>query len=140
MISALVRSRLRARPVADGVAAYGGYMELLYDPAAPFEVRLAGGGPYASLVIFARDLLVQALAGEPAGEGAVRVRLCHLPGVRHCALVVTVDGPDGPASVALTDSTVAEFLRATTTLVPLGQEDRFLSFDTELTELLGGAA
>jgi hypothetical protein len=137
MIGSLVRSRLRARPVADGVAAYGGYMELLYDPSAPWEVRLAGFGPYASHVAFSRDLLVTALAGEPAGEGAVRVRLCHLPGVRHCLLVVTVAGPDGPAEVALTEATAAAFLARTMAMVPAGEEHRFVDIDAGLARLLG---
>jgi len=141
MIGALVRTRLRARPVAeDGRLAYGGYMELLYDPSEPYEVRLAGLGPYATEVVFARDLLASALAGDPAGEGDVRARLAHLPGARHSLLLLSIGGPDGGQEVALTDAKVAVFLRDTTDLVPRGEEWRYLDLDAGIDDLLQGAA
>jgi len=141
MIGALVRARLRARPVGeDGRLAYGGYMELSWDPSEPYEVRLAGFGPYAGEITFARDLLVSALAGDPAGEGDVRARLRHLPGVRHALVVLSIAGADGPQDVALTDDKVAVFLRDTTDLVPAGEEWRYLDLDAGIDGLLRGAA
>jgi len=141
MIGAMVRARLRARPVGeDGRLAYGGYMELLWDPGEAYEVRLAGFGPYAAEVAFARDLLASALAGDPAGEGDVRAKLRHLPGARHTLLVLTVTGPDGPQEIALSDEKVALFLRDTTDLVPRGEEWRYVALDEELDDLLRGAA
>lgn len=141
MIGALIRARLRARPVGeDGRLAYGGYMELLWDPGEPYEVRLAEFGPYAEEVAFARDLLVSALAGHPAGKGDVRARLAHLAGVRHSLLLLSVSGQDGPRQFALTGAKVAEFLRDTTDLVPRGDEWRYLNLDAEIDDLLRGAA
>jgi Streptomyces sporulation and cell division protein, SsgA len=141
MIGALIRARLRARPVGeDGRLAYGGYMELLWDPAAPYEVRLAGLGPCAAEVVFARDLLVAAVAGQPAGRGAVRVRLAHLTGVRQSLLLLSVLAVDGPQQLALSSARVAAFLKDTTDLVPRREEWRYLDVDAGIAELLRGAA
>lgn len=142
MIGALVRVRLRARPVGeDGRLAYGGYVELLWHPSEPYEVRLAGSGPCATEIVFARDLLVSALAGCPSGEaGAVRARLAHLPGARHSLLLLSTAGADGPLEVALTEAKVAVFVEDTTDLVPCGEEWRYLDLDAGLDGLLGRAA
>jgi hypothetical protein len=142
MIGAMVRARLRARPVGEeGRLAYGGYMDLLWDPGEPYEVRLAGLGPCAGEIVFARDLLATALGGDPAGEGDVQVRLRHLPGARHTLLVLTVTGPDGPREVALTDAKVAQFLCDTFDLVPVGEEWRYLdALYSGFDDLLRGAA
>ena len=67
--SALVRVRVRARPVSNGRLARGGFMELSYDSRSPYEVKLSETGPEAGEVVFARELLRQALGGQPAGEG-----------------------------------------------------------------------
>jgi hypothetical protein len=141
MIGAMVRARLRARPVGEaGRLADGGYMELLWDPGEPYEVRLAGLGPYAAEISFARDLLAAALAGDPAGDGDVRARLAHLPGARHSLLLLRIAGPDGPQEVALSDEKVATFVRDTADLVPQGEEWRYLDMDAGLDDLLRGAA
>ena len=141
MIGAMVRARVRARPVwADGRLAYGGYMELLYNPGRPYEVQLAEPGQDQSEVMFARDLLWSALAGEPDGEGVIRARLAILPPVQDALVVLTVREPDGPKEVALTGRAVAAFLRDTTDLVPRGHESRFLDLDAGLETILPGAA
>ena len=141
MIGALIRTRLRARPVDDdGRLAYGGYMELQYDPSEPYEVRLTGLGPYAAEVVFARDLLAAALGGDPAGQGDVRARLTQQSGARHSLLLLATSGPDGPHEIALTGPKVAEFLRDTTDLVPRGEEWRYLDLDAGLDDLLRGGA
>lgn len=137
----LVRHRVRARPVSEqGRLAYGGYMELVWDITSPYEVRLAETGPDAGEVVFARSLLTAALDGDPAGEGAVRVRLRHLRGARHCLLVLWVHGPEGPLEFALCAATVARFVQATVDLVPLDEEWRHLNLDASLTRLLEDAA
>jgi Streptomyces sporulation and cell division protein, SsgA len=141
MIDEMIRTRLRARPVGeDGRLAYGGYMVLQYDPAEPYEVRLAGLGPYAAEVVFARELLEAALAGEPAGEGHVRAQLKLLPGARHALLLLSIGSPDDRQEIALTDAKVAAFLRDTTHLVPRGEEWRRLDLDAGIDALLREAA
>ena len=137
-----VRCRLQARPVCDGRLGCVGYMELSYDPASPWEVRLsegpAGGGEQ---VVFARELLVQALDGSPAGEGAVRARLRHLPGARHAMLSLQVEAGDGPPlEFGLSDDAVATFVARTLRQVPLGEEWQHVDLDAEASALLGEAA
>lgn len=141
MIGSLVRYKVRARPASpEGRLAYGGYMELSWDPSRPWEVRLAEAGPDGGEVVFARDLMLQAMSGEPAGEGVVRLRLRHYTGSTraHLGLVVATD--EGPLEFALCDTTAAEFLNATTDLVPAGDEDQYADVDAGLAELLGEAA
>jgi hypothetical protein len=115
-------------------------MELTYAPECPYEVKLAETGPGAGEVVFARDLLLDALGGTPAGEGHVRARLRHFPGVRHALLALTVPGADGLLEFALCDTTVAGFLRDTTDLVPPGEEWRFVEVGDTVAECLGDAA
>lgn len=137
----MVRHRVRARPVSErGGLAYGGYMELSYDPACPYEIKLAETGPDAGEVVFARDLLIAVLDGNPAGEGAVRVRLRHLRGARHCLLVLSVDAPEGPLQFALCAATVARFVASTVDLVPPDEESRYLNLDASLASLLEDAS
>jgi hypothetical protein len=137
----MVRHRVRARPVSEqGRLAYGGYMELSYDPASPYEVKLAETGPDAGEVVFARDLLIAALNGDPAGEGEVRARLRYLRGARHTLLVLTVPGADGPLEFGLCDTAVVRFVRDTTALVPAGDEWRYVQVGDTVAEFLGQAA
>jgi hypothetical protein len=139
-----IAQRLQARPVfANGrLGSDRSYMHLSYDAARPWEVRLtegpAGDGPS---VVFARELLLQALDGTPAGEGTVRARLRHLPGVRHALLSLLVEDGDGqPLEFGLCDSTVAAFMRRTLAAVPLGDEWRYFDLDAEAAGLLQEAA
>ena len=140
----MVRRTVQARPVGEnGTLARGGYMELTYDPAFPYEVRLAETGGEAGEVVFARDLLRDALEGTPAGEGLVQARLRTFRGVRHSMLQLVVPGADNaPLVFAFRDASVAEFVRDTTDLVPPGQEWRFLEdeVDDDLALFLGEAA
>jgi len=138
--SALVRVRVRARPVSNGRLARGGFMELSYDPRSPYEVKLAETGPEAGEVVFARELLLQALAGQPAGEDLVRARLQQFDGAPHALLSLTVPGADGPLEFGLCDTTVARFLRDTVALVPPGEEWRHVDFTDTIAEILRDAA
>jgi hypothetical protein len=142
MIGAAIRARMRARPVGDGrTLAYGGYAYLEYSPDAPYEVRLVQPGPYPIEVIFARDILASALAGEPGGQGEVRARLEYVPAARHSMVLIAVDLPDYPLVLALDDKAVAGFLGDTESLVPFGQESRFIpDMDAGLDEILRDAA
>jgi hypothetical protein len=138
---AMVRHRIQARPVSEwGTLARGGYMDLCFDPACPYEVKLIETGPDAGEVGFARDLLIAALNGDPAGEGQVRARLRYLRGARHSLLALTVPGADGPLEFGLCDTAVAGFLRETVDLVPLGEEWRYVEVGDTVAEFLGQAA
>jgi hypothetical protein len=142
MIGAAIRTRMRARPVGDGRRlAYGGYAYLEYSPGAPYEVRLVQPGPYPIEVAFARDILASALTGEPDGHGEVRARLEYVPAARHSMVLITVDLPDDQWVLALDDKAVAGFLRDTASLVPFGQESRFLpDIDAGIEDILRDAA
>lgn len=141
MIGALVRATVRTRPVGEGGRlAYGGYMELVWDPGEPYEVRLAEFGPYAKEVSFARELLASALAGHPAGKGDVHARVGYLPGVRDSLLLLSITRQDGLQQLALTGAKVARFVRDTIDLIPQGEEWRYLNLDEEIDDLLRGAA
>jgi hypothetical protein len=123
----MVRRTVQARPADErGTLARGGYMELSYDPGCPFEVRLAELGPDAGEVVFARDLLIMALNGDPAGEGDVRARLRMFRGTTRAMLALTVPGTDGPAEFGLCATAVAGFLRDSLDLVPAGQESQYV--------------
>jgi hypothetical protein len=141
MICAMVSARLLARPVADGrvLTAGASYVELLYDPAAPFEVCLAELGPAAKELVFDRDLLALALHGEPAGVGDVRTRLVSdLLGARRSFFLLEVTQPgEPPLTWALKPDRVSEYLFQTYDLVPAGQEANFLDVDGTLHEILG---
>jgi Streptomyces sporulation and cell division protein, SsgA len=137
----LVRQRLRARPVSEqGRLSYGGYMELSYDLGSPYAVTLAETGPDTGEVVFARDLLITALNGDPAGEGLVRARLRRFRGARRAQLALTVPGADGPLEFALCEAAVAAFVAGTTDLVPQGEEWRYLEVADTVDGFLGQAA
>jgi hypothetical protein len=138
----MVRRTVQARPADEnGTLARGGYMELSYDPACPYEVRLAETGSDAGEVVFARDLLLDALDGNPAGEGRVRARLRRFRGARHSMLELAVPAADGGDLIfAICDDAVAEFVRDTTDLVPAGDEWRHVDVDAAVAGLLGQAA
>jgi hypothetical protein len=140
----MVRRTVQARPVDEfGTLARGGYMELSFDPERPCEVRLAETGDDAGEIVFARELLLEALAGSPAGEGDVRARLRRFRGARHSMLELAVHvADDAPLVFAICDGSVAEFVRDTTDLVPPGQEWEYLetAVDEGLSAILGEAA
>jgi hypothetical protein len=138
----LVQWRVRARPVSEqGHLAYGGYMALSYDPSRPWEVRLSEVEPGGSHLVFARDLLAQALDGTPAGEGSVRARLRFLRPARHALLCLAVDAADGPPlEFGLCAETAAGFLQETLALVPAGDEWRHVDIDAAVEQLLGESA
>jgi Streptomyces sporulation and cell division protein, SsgA len=141
MITELARHRVRARPVGErGSLAYGGYMYLVYDVTRPFEVCLAGSGDGDGELFFGRDLLMAALDGHPSGEGDVRARLQHFRAARHSQLVLAVTGDEGSREWAIGDDAASDFLRATTDLVPLGEEGRYLDLDAVVAALLEDAS
>jgi hypothetical protein len=138
----MVRRTVQARPVDEnGTLARGGYMELSYDPACPYEVRLAETGPDAGEVVFARDLLLDALEGTPAGEGRVRARLRRFRAARHSMLQIVLPAADGGLlEFAICDAAVADFVRDTTDLVPQGEEWRYTEVPDTPAAILGEAA
>jgi len=136
-----VRCRLQARPVRDGRLGCVGYKELSYDPSSPWEVRLSDGPADGGQVVFARDLLVQAFDGTPAGEGRVKARLRHLRGTQHALLSLLVEADDGPPlEYALSEHAVAGFLWKTLDLVPPGEERLRVDLDAAAAALLEEAA
>jgi hypothetical protein len=125
----------------NGALARGGYMELSYDPTCPYEVRLAETGPDASEIMFARDLLLDALDGTPAGEGQVRARLRRFRGARHSMLELVVPGADGgQLKFAICDEAAADFVRDTTDLVPQGDEWQYADIPDTVASIYGEAA
>jgi hypothetical protein len=138
----MVRRTVQARPVDEkGTLARGGYMELSYDPACPYQVRLTEAGPDAGEVVFARDLLLEALDGTPAGEGRVRAKLRRFRGARHSMLELVVPAADGGLlEFAIRDDAVADFVRDTTDLVPPGEEWRYTEVPDTPAAILREAA
>lgn len=145
MIAYLVCHRLLARPVGpDGQLAHGSYLELRYAPDQPYEVRIAQLGPYAHELPILRDLLKDALDGKPPSEeeaGRVSARLVYLPRRRRSMVLLAVgqEGQEDRWVVALSDTAVAEFLKDTRDLVPIGDEPQYLGVDAGLDEILGAA-
>jgi hypothetical protein len=82
--------------------------------------------------VFSRDLLVAGLT-ESAGLGDVRFSPFEQRGVQ--VLVVEIESPEGYALLQVDHESVADFLTATESLVPLGAEDEFFDVDALIDEL-----
>jgi hypothetical protein len=122
---------------------------LVYDSADPFAVRVRFGdcgsddvdSPYdvpdedgGVEWLLSRDLLRTGLTG-PIGEGDVRL----WPARAGLDVVfLQLRAPSGEALFELSAAVIAEFLRETEMLVPLGTESDALSVDDELSALLRG--
>jgi Streptomyces sporulation and cell division protein, SsgA len=144
MIGYGIRQRLLARPVGpDGQLAHGSYIELLYAPDVPYEVRIAQLGPYAYEVAIARDLLKNVLDGKPPAPdevGEVTARLAYLPRKRRSMVLLAVgQHEDERWVVALSDTAVAAFVHDTRDLVPIGEESEYLDLDDDIRAILDAA-
>ena len=122
---------------------------LVYDSADPFAVRVrfGDGGPDevdASYDgpeddggvewLLSRDLLRTGLTG-PVGDGDVRLWPARA-GLD--VLFLQLRAPSGEALFELSGAAVADFLRETEVLVPVGTESDELRVDDELYALLRG--
>jgi hypothetical protein len=118
---------------------------LCYRSADPFAVRIAFGdvgdedgavdpddGGIAWLV--SRELLQSGL-DRPSGDGDVRIWPAH---AATDVLFLHLRAPSGEALFELSGAVVADFLRETEQLVPVGTESDALQVDDELSALLGG--
>ena len=143
MIGYVIRQRLLARPVGpDGQLAHGSFIELLYAPDQPYEVRIAQLGPYAREVPIARDLLKNALDGKPPAPeevGEVTARLAYVPRKRRSMVLLAVGQHDERWEVALSDTAVAAFVHDTRDLVPIGEESEYLDLDDDILAILDAA-
>jgi hypothetical protein len=133
VVDTSLQVRIQARGVDDSgrVLRMTCAMWLLYDPALPFEVRLADSA--GSELVFGRELLADALRDGRGGDGAVQL---HLTYQGHSHLLI-LTRPDACPFAFKTDS-VATFLERTFAAVPAGSET--IDVDAELSTLFGQAA
>lgn len=108
---------------------------LSYRGDDPYAIRMAFhiGMDEPVEWIFGRDLLAAAMR-EPAGEGDVRIWPGTEPGRK--VLNISLSSPFGHAHFEAPLPAMAQFLRRTCELIPLGRERDFTNIDGELDELL----
>jgi Streptomyces sporulation and cell division protein, SsgA len=109
--------------------------ELRYEPSDPLAVSIKiGTADDGVRWVFARSLLLAGMFAS-TGEGDVVIS----PGVDddgHALTYVELSSPDGVAVLRTRSSTVAEFLRQTEQLVPIGHEGDHVDIDAVITHLL----
>lgn len=108
--------------------------ELSYDPGDPLAVSIKVGTDDGVRWVFARSLLLAGMFAS-TGDGDVVIS----PGVDddgHALTYVELSSPDGVAILRTRSSTVAEFLRQTEQLVPIGHEGDHVDIDAVITHLL----
>ncbi|RSN39718.1 sporulation protein SsgA [Amycolatopsis sp. WAC 04197] len=119
---------------ANGRAEVRGHFS--YDSRDPFTVRaffMQGQEDFVEWV-FARDLLASGLE-RAAGHGDIRIR----PSSNDSAMtVIELASPFGTAVLATSSKALAGFLACTGEIVPFGQEDLMLDWESELARLLAG--
>ncbi|WP_258052731.1 SsgA family sporulation/cell division regulator [Streptomyces sp. Ru73] len=106
-----------------------------YRSDRPFEVRVAfvSQGRTVATWVFARELLLAGLRG-PAGEGNVRMRpFRDSVGLRRVHIELRAPGSECALTAEATD--LAAWVRATSEVVPPGQEGRHLDLDAHLARL-----
>ncbi|GAB3437020.1 SsgA family sporulation/cell division regulator [Actinophytocola sediminis] len=82
--------------------------------------------------VFSRDLLVEGLSAA-AGMGDVRLHPLTDRGLE--MLVVEIESPEGYALLELDHDGVADFLAATASIVPLGEESAHFDIDGLIDEI-----
>lgn len=137
-MSTLIEQAVQARLIAIEPCTQTVAATLSYDRDDPFAVRI-GFPPSATLEgvevswTFGRELLRSGLS-EPSGDGDVHVRPYGFE-----RTVLEFHSPEGTAMVHIRTAELNRFLRRSQTLVPAGQEHRYLDVDHDLAELLRDA-
>ncbi|MER6400183.1 SsgA family sporulation/cell division regulator [Kitasatospora sp. NPDC001603] len=110
-------------------------VELEYDPADPFAVRLTFHLPGDAPVtwVFARELLFDGV-DRPTGEGDVHV---HPVGEELSEVCVLLRSPEGHARLRACAAPLTAFLARTDRLVPRGRELTGGEIDAQLADILG---
>lgn len=105
-----------------------------YRASEPYAVTVAfqsGPGRWVEWV-FSRDLVDAGLTGS-AGLGDVRIRPER--SFERSVVVLEISSPEGQARVELDLRSVAEFLDATSAIVPIGEEEAYVDIDALIDEL-----
>ncbi|KJK44007.1 hypothetical protein UK23_31035 [Lentzea aerocolonigenes] len=108
-------------------------VEFGYDASDPFAIHAVfRSGTGTVHWEFSRDLLAAGLIG-PSGEGDVRLRPCH-DDEPH--VLILLSPPSRTAEFSAPLGALADFLDRTSELVPVGDESRWIDFDTEIARLM----
>ena len=109
---------------------------LCYDCADPYAVLLRFPGRSGPIEwLFARELLDVGLL-RPTGEGDVRA----WPADSGRQIFLELSSPSGRALFSAESTRIRAFLNRTWSLVRPGEESGWLSWDSHLSALLGGAS
>ncbi|HEX8520541.1 MAG TPA: SsgA family sporulation/cell division regulator [Pseudonocardia sp.] len=105
-----------------------------YSTADPYAVTLGVRGRGDRFVewLVARDLVLDALR-EPVGRGDVRMSPQHVQG--YDIVEIEIWSADGRAVLEVDRELLAQFLEASTTLVPVGDEGAHVDLDAEIDRL-----
>ena len=109
-----------------------------YTPADPFAVTLGvrtRGDRFVDWLV-ARDLVIDALRG-PSGCGDVRMSPQHIQG--YDIVEIEIRSTDGRAVLEVDRDLLAEFVDASTDLVPVGQEQAHMDLDAEIEKITSHA-
>jgi hypothetical protein len=133
-----VKGQLVMSLVVSEDLAFDTRVELVYDPADPFAVRLTfdlPGDPPVTWV-FGRELLLDGIT-RPTGEGDVRV--LPVPGDDEDFMDVRIElhSPDGAAVLISPAIPLIAFLGRTDRVLPMGQEHTVADLDRQLELILG---
>ncbi|MEV0533057.1 SsgA family sporulation/cell division regulator [Kitasatospora sp. NPDC050463] len=131
-----VQGYLVMRLVVSAELSFRIVVDLEYDPADPYAVRLTFHLPGDAPVtwVFARELLLDGI-GRPAGEGDVHV---HPVGGELSEVCIVLHSPAGDALLRSSAPPLIAFLARTDRLVPMGQELTGGEIDAQLADILGG--
>ena len=109
-----------------------------YSATDPYAVALGVRGRRDRFVewLVARDLVIESLTG-PAGCGDVRMSPQHVQG--YDIVEVEIRAGDGRAVLEVDRDLLAEFLDASTALVPVGAESGHVDLDAEIGKITSRA-
>ena len=110
--------------------------DLRYDTADPFAVTMAFHTGWQDVRwTFARELLLEGLY-EPTGDGDVHVWPC-LSSTGVAVVIVELASTEGEVLLQLSSRAVHQFVTRTMSVVPVGDESRFVDLDEALSRMLG---
>jgi hypothetical protein len=137
-MQSLVKGQLVMSLLVSEELAFDTHVELVYDPADPYAVRLTfhlPGDPPVTWV-FGRELLLDGIA-RPTGEGDVRV--LPVPGTDEDFMDVCIElhSPDGMAVLRSSAVPLISFLGRTDRALPMGQEQTAEELEQQLELILG---